>query len=379
MQSPILVCAGTRPEAIKLAPVVLRLRDSALADRTLLCVSGQHVALTTEALEEFGLDADMVLAPPAAGLDLLHTMTGLTERLFDVIRQTSPGMVVALGDTATAFAAALAAGHAAVPLAHVEAGLRTGDLSAPFPEEMYRKMISVVASHHYAPTPAAARNLQAEGIPPELIHVTGNTGIDALHLALRGSGITIPTRGRPLGRVLVSLHRRETLGPPFEVIFEAIRHLAEEHPGVRFVCPLHPNPILVDTATRVLRDGAPPNLDIIAPLRYREFIKLLAESDFLLTDSGGLQEEAPVLGVPVLVLRRQTDRAEAVDVGNALVVGLEPTAIRDAANALLAGGEFYDRRTGVTSPFGDGQAASRIVAHLCQVLEADGVPAHSSD
>ena len=375
MLPPVLIVVGTRPEAIKMAPLVLRLRESPLGARTLLCISGQHTDLAQDALAEFELSADMILAPPSARGDLLGTLTGLTEVLFDAIHQTAPALVAAVGDTSTVYAAALAAAHAGAPFAHVEAGLRTGDLAAPYPEEMYRKMIATLASHHYAPTPAAAQNLASEGVPPEQILVTGNTGVDALHLALEAEGGLPKRAAEPRGLVLVSLHRRETLGEPVAAIFGAIRALAVEHPGTRFLCPVHPNPALVAAAERILVDGAPENLEVVPPLRYREFIALLAKADFLMTDSGGIQEEAPVLGVPVLVLRQSTDRAEAVDAGNALVVGLEPDAILDAARSLLARGDAYRRLTRVTSPFGDGRAASRICDHLVQLLERDDGPA----
>ncbi len=371
MTAPILIVAGTRPEAVKLAPLVMALRRSALADRTLLCVSGQHVHLTMETLGEFGVGADMVLSPPPPGADLLATQSSLTAQIAAAVDRTAPALVISLGDTVTAFAAALTAAHAGVPVAHVEAGLRTGDLSAPFPEEMYRRMIAVVAAHHFAPTPRAAENLLAEGIAPERIHVTGNTGVDALHHVLRARGLVVPSPRRPEGRVLVSLHRRETLGAPLRAIFEELRGLAVDHPEVRFTCPIHPNPTLVDIATRAVGESPLPNLDLCAPLKYRDFVTLLVGSDFLMTDSGGLQEEAPILGVPVLVLRQRTDRGEAVDAGNAQVVGLEPAGIRAAAEELLAGGESWRERTRICSPFGDGRAAVRICEHLCRILGVD--------
>lgn len=371
MLPPLLIVVGTRPEAIKMAPLVLQLRESPLANRALLCLSGQHRDLSRSALAEFGLTPDMILPPPAATTDLVRTMSGLVEVIFDAIRETAAALVTAVGDTSTAFAAALAAAHAGVPFAHVEAGLRTGDLAAPFPEEMYRKMITAVATTHYAPTHAAARNLADEGVPLARIHVTGNTGVDALHIALEAAGGPEPDDGEAQGLVLVSLHRRETLGEPLAAIFDAVRTLAKEHPATRFVCPVHPNPAVVAVAERILRVGAPPNLEIVPPLRYREFIALLAKADFLMTDSGGIQEEAPVLGIPVLVVRQRTDRSEAVDAGNALVVGLEPEMILDAARRLLTRGDDYARLTGVTSPFGDGRAAARIRDHLLQLLETD--------
>ena len=352
----ILIVFGTRPEAIKMAPVVRALK----ADhrfRPVLCLTGQHREMLAGILDFFGLTADHDLAIMKPGQDLVYVTSAVLagmQRLLDVEK---PDWVLVHGDTTTAMAAALGAFYAGVRIGHVEAGLRTGDLERPFPEEANRRLIDQLAGALFAPTVRARSALLAEGLAAEKIHVVGNTVIDALE-AIAAEMAERPDRDE----VLVTVHRRESFGAPLRGIFTALRRLAESFPEVLWIYPVHKNPNVHAPAFEIL-SGA-PNLRLCEPLGYRELVRHLRRCRFVLTDSGGIQEEAPTFGKPVLVLREKTERPEGVEAGVARLVGTDPERIFAEAARLLRSPEAYRRMACAVNPYGDGHAAERIAAIL---------------
>ncbi|MCS6931244.1 MAG: UDP-N-acetylglucosamine 2-epimerase (non-hydrolyzing) [Acetobacteraceae bacterium] len=357
----ILVALGTRPEAIKLAPVVLALRARGAEPR--VATTGQQEALAAEALAAFGLAPDVALDAPPAARGLSESVAAMLRGLAGVIAEASPGAVVVQGDTASCFAAAFAAFHAGVPVAHVEAGLRSRDLGNPFPEEGYRVAVDGIARWLFAPTAGAAANLSAEEARGARVLVTGNTGVDAL-LAMRAQvaaercPVEVP-EGRRL--VVATLHRRESFGAVLAGLAEALAAIAAR-PDVVLALPLHPNPAAC--APLRARLSGLPRVVLLEALPYPRMVRLLAAASLLLTDSGGLQEEVPALGLPVLVLREVTERPEAVAAGSALLAGTDPARIVALAQALL---DDEPRRAAMAVPrfpYGDGQAAVRIAEAL---------------
>lgn len=354
----VAVVFGTRPEAIKMAPVVRALR--ACRDTEAVVIStGQHRELLPQALAVFGLCADLDLGVMVAGQSLPSLSSRVLESCARAFAEVRPDVVLVHGDTTTTMAAALAAFYARLPVGHVEAGLRTGERYSPFPEEMNRVLADHLAEIHFAPTVGAARNLAREAVGPTGVFVTGNTGIDAL-LAVAG-----PRRRRPPDRprlVLVEAHRRENLGPPMRRIAEAVRLLVRERRDVEVLWSVHPNPEVQQPVRQVL--GGEPRVELRDPPAYGEWAQLIAEADLLLTDSGGLQEETPALGVPVLILRESTERPEVVACGAGRLVGTDPdTIVREAAR-LLEDPEAYAAMAQAGSPFGDGLAAQRTLEGL---------------
>ncbi|MCX7889015.1 MAG: UDP-N-acetylglucosamine 2-epimerase (non-hydrolyzing) [Rhodobacteraceae bacterium] len=356
----VLCVLGTRPEAIKMAPVIRTLRADPRFDVRVLATA-QHREMLDQVLTTFGIvpDADLDVMRPGQGLGALTAR--LVEGLDAAIAREAPDAVLAQGDTTSVLATALAAFYRGVPFGHVEAGLRTGDLSAPFPEELNRVLVAPMARWHFAPTEGAAAALLAEGIAPDRVHVTGNTVIDAL---LQAPAPADPAAAAPFAprQILATLHRRENFGPPLARILEAIAGLLEEHPDCGVLLPVHPNPA-VGPAIRD-RLGGHPRVRLVAPLGYADFVAAMRASYLILTDSGGVQEEAPALGVPVLVLRETTERPEAVAAGVARLVGTRPAAIRAAAGSLLRDPRARARMITGRSPYGDGRAAGRIAAIL---------------
>jgi UDP-N-acetylglucosamine 2-epimerase (non-hydrolysing) len=367
----VLSVFGTRPEAIKMAPLALALAADVRFDAK-VCVTGQHREMLDQVLRLFDLSADHDLAVMKPGQDLTGVATAVLSGMADVFAAETPDIVLVHGDTLTTLAASLSAYWHRIPVAHVEAGLRTGDLYAPWPEEANRKLTGSLAALHFAPTIRASQNLRAEGIDPRIIAVTGNTVIDALLQVvarLRGdaalyaqvtAGLPLPAPGRRM--VLVTGHRRENFGAGFERICAALARLARGFPAVDFVYPVHLNPNVQEPVNRLLRNL--PNLRLIAPLDYLPFVAMLDAATLVLTDSGGIQEEAPSLGKPVLVMRDTTERPEAVDAGTVRLVGTDEEAIVRETTRLLTDAHAYAAMSGVHNPYGDGHAVPRIVEAL---------------
>lgn len=364
----VLIVFGTRPEAIKMAPLV-RVLDEHPAFDAVTCVTAQHREMLDQVLDWFRISPDY-------DLDLMQpnqTLAGLTARalqgITDVIEQVQPDVVLSQGDTTTAMTAALAAFYQRVPVGHVEAGLRTGDIYNPFPEEVNRHLIGVMANYHFAPTPTARDALLAENIDPANVFVTGNTVLDALQWTVAQPhtldlGVPLDAPGERL--ILVTAHRRESFGAEFEAICHALRAIAERNPSVRLVYPVHLNPNVQEPVHRIL--GGAERVHLIEPLAYPDFAHLMNRAHLVITDSGGLQEEAPALGKPVLVMRRTTERPEAVEAGVAKLVGTDTDVIVREAERLLHDEDAYDAMATAVSPFGDGHAAEYIADVLVKSL-----------
>jgi len=369
----VLNVIGTRPEAIKMAPVIRELARHPALVHGLTCVTGQHRDLVGPILESFSIEPDYELDVMQTGQSLAQLTAILMERLDAVIEEARPDWILAQGDTTTVLAASLVAFYQGVRFGHVEAGLRTFEKWCPFPEELNRRMADAAADAWFAPTERARQNLLREGIPAEGIHVTGNTGIDALlEIAQRPfdwekSALAFLDPARPL--VLITAHRRENFGEPLREIAAAIRELALRYEcrGVQFVWPLHPNPEIRCPIETLLADTAA--IQLVAPLDYVSTVHLLKQTDLLVTDSGGLQEEAPTFGVPVVLMREATERPEGVEAGLVRLAGTDRQRIVSAAVAVLEGlspwkAELVPAR--LENPYGDGHAAERIVAVVCE-------------
>jgi UDP-N-acetylglucosamine 2-epimerase (non-hydrolysing) len=359
----VLCVFGTRPEAIKLCPLIRELRQPARGLEVLVCVTAQHRDMLDQVLQAFGVVPDYDLDLMQPGQTLAELTGRILSSLEPVLAAVQPHLVIVQGDTATTLSAALSAFYHRLPVAHVEAGLRTGDLRQPFPEEMNRVLTARLADLHFAPTSRAAANLAAEGIPSSRIHVTGNTGIDAvLHVRDRLEAGELPAAEAPgsilKGRfILVTSHRRESFGPGFARVLRALARIAER-PDIEIVYPVHRNPRVLGPAHELL--GGRANIHLVEPLSYVPFVDLMRRAAFLITDSGGIQEEAPSLGKPVLVLREKTERPEAVEAGTVKLVGTEENRIVREAARLLDEPAEYVRMTRVHNPYGDGHACRRI-------------------
>ncbi len=364
----VLSVFGTRPEAIKMAPVLKALaREAGL--RSLVCVTAQHREMLDQVLALFSIRPDADLDLMREGQTLTQITTRALTELETYLAGVRPDLLLVQGDTTTTMAASLAAFYARVPVAHVEAGLRTRDPDYPYPEEVTRRITTVIARHHFAPTERARKNLLAEAVPESAITVTGNTVIDALLEVVAqepSRAPKLPLRGRRL--VLVTAHRRESFGGPLLEIIGALRELAGRYPDVDIVYPVHRNPA-VDGPVRRELTGV-PGMHLIDPLEYKAFADLMAASFLILTDSGGIQEEAPSLGKPVLVLRDETERPEAVEAGTVKLTGRHQAAIVGAARELLDSPAAYARMAKAVNPYGDGKAAGRIVARIREILGA---------
>ncbi len=366
----VLTILGTRPEIIKLAPVLDALREREQRFESVVCATGQHRELHDLAIGTFGIQPDFDLQLMDPGSDLETLTVEATARLDEVLAQSQPDVVLVQGDTTSALCGALAAFYRQMTIGHVEAGLRTGDLTAPFPEEINRVLISRLADWHFAPTAQARQALLAEGIDDEDIVVTGNPGVDALFAIRRRlagpDAPTLPAAVQTLGAhprlLLVTSHRRESLGAGLEAICGALRQVADRHRDVHIAWPLHPNPNVRGPVVELLGDHK--GITLLAPLAYEAFVWLMERCLMVLTDSGGVQEEAPSLGKPVLVLRRATERTEAVATGNALLVGTKAAEIATVIDRLLTDPQARKGMCRRQDPYGDGQAAKRIVAAL---------------
>jgi UDP-N-acetylglucosamine 2-epimerase (non-hydrolysing) len=361
---PLLVF-GTRPEAVKMAPVVWECRRRGDEVEATVCLSGQHREMLTQVTGDLGIRGDIDLDVMTPDQTLAGLSARLIQRIDEVLVRLRPDCLVAQGDTTTVMAASLAAFYRRVPLVHVEAGLRTGNLHAPWPEELNRRIADLTASLYCAPTRRAADRLLAEGAPPEAVHVTGNTVVDALLETLRRQ------RAAPagwaekygwLGRrrmILITGHRRESFGRGFQNICQAVAALADRFPECRFIYPVHLNPNVQGPVRRALGDR--PNLRLTDPAGYAEFVWLMDRSTLVLTDSGGVQEEAPSLRKPVLVMRESTERPEIVEAGGAMLVGTSVEAIVQCATRLLTDPAAYAACQLDHNPYGDGHAGERIV------------------
>lgn len=361
----VLSVFGTRPEAIKMCPLVQAIkRDIRL--RSLVCVTAQHRQILDQVLGIFDIQPEYDLNLMKAGQTLTSITSGVLEGMREVLAEAKPDIVLVHGDTTTSFAAALAAFYAQIPVGHVEAGLRSFNKLSPYPEEMNRLLTGRIADLHFAPTAQNEAHLRAEGITTG-IHVTGNTVIDALYAVVREGYVfkAAPLKDLPLeGRrtILLTAHRRENIGQPMRNIFLAVKMLADQHPDVQFVYPVHPNPAVLNPARELL--GNHPRIHLIDPLDVEDMHNLMARCYLVLTDSGGLQEEAPALGKPVLVLRTETERPEAVEMGTVRIAGVEAEDILREANLLLNDAEAYNRMSHAVNPYGDGHASERI----CEIL-----------
>lgn len=381
MSRQVLLTFGTRPEAIKMAPVYQALLETPGLE-PVVCVTAQHRDMLDQVLRLFGTTPRYDLDIMTPGQDLFDVTARCLTGLRDVYEDARPDIVLVHGDTSTAFAAALAAYYCRICVGHVEAGLRTGNKHAPFPEEMNRQLIGSLADYHFAPTRRAVRNLRREQVPRSAIFRTGNTAVDAL---LQVSE-RLPVRpqldrlfeGKRL--ILMTAHRRENFGRPLEIIFKTVADFVTRRREFQVVLPVHPNPRVRELAYAML--GSVPNISLVDPLAYDELVYLLKESQFVLTDSGGLQEEAPTLGKPVLVLRETTERPEAIEAGCAVLVGHDELKMNTHLEALAdTDSELYRSMQKAVSPFGDGRAGRRIARivhrHLCAEQPARKQPPRS--
>ena len=366
MRRTVLFIFGTRPEAIKLCPLLLKLRSFPELYLTKVCATAQHRGMLDQVLAAFGVTPDYDLNVMTPGQTLFQSTARILQALEQPFAETKPDLAIVQGDTTTTLCGALAAFYANVPVAHVEAGLRTGDLRQPFPEELNRVLAGRMADLHFAATSSAAGNLRAEGVSRN-IWITGNTGIDAvltIRDRLEQGELTAPDPGldRPGKRlILVTAHRRESFGEGFQRICEALRTIADRQ-DVHLVYPVHPNPNVQSIVNERLRDHR--NITLIQPMDYVPFVDLMRRASLLLTDSGGIQEEGPSLGKPVLVLREKTERPEAVDAGTVKLVGTDTTTIVRETMTLLDRPEEYERMSRIHNPYGDGHASERIEAAL---------------
>ena len=364
----ILVALGTRPEAIKLAPVVLGLRESGSSFECIVCGTAQHREMLDQVLSVFGIELDFdlrLMTPDQAPADVISRGLPL---LMDAIRESSPRLVMVQGDTVSTFASAYAAFLSKVPVAHVEAGLRTLDKYHPFPEEQNRRLTSTICDYHFAPTERARQNLLVEGVDDRRILVTGNTVVDALNLMLsrENKSERSPVAESQVRLILVTVHRRESFGEPMKRICSVLRRISLEHPECSIVFPVHPNPN-VQSVVRGTLSGL-PNVALLAPLPYDEFILLMKRAYLIITDSGGIQEEAPSLGKPVLILRDKTERPEGIETGLAVLVGSAPDRIYDVFSRMLNDQPYYMSLAVHENPYGDGLASKRIVDFLTEQI-----------
>lgn len=372
---------GTRPEAIKMAPLVKEFQKFPKEFETIVCVTGQHREMLDQVLRIFEIRPDYDLDIMKQGQDLYDVTARVLTGMRDVLKEAQSDVVLVHGDTTTSTASALAAFYQQIPVGHIEAGLRTHNIYSPWPEEMNRLITGRIATYHFSPTPLSRQNLLAEGIKEEAITVTGNTVIDALYWVVEKIknnkflsvelGSFLKTAGYDVNRlndnrrlVLITGHRRENFGDGFIHMCLAIKNLVEKYPQVDFVYPMHLNPNVRKPIHEVFGETTADNMFFIEPLEYLSFVYLMEKSDIVLTDSGGIQEEAPGLGKPVLVMRDTTERPEALEAGTVKLVGTDYDKIVGEVSALLDDPVYYDRMSKAVNPYGDGKACKRIVAFL---------------
>ena len=375
---------GTRPEAIKMAPLVKEFQKYPKEFETIVCVTGQHREMLDQVLHIFDIRPDYDLNIMKQGQDLYDVTTRVLMGMRDVLKESRPDLVLVHGDTTTSTASALAAFYQQIPVGHIEAGLRTHNIYSPWPEEMNRLLTGRIATYHFAPTLLSRQNLLQENVADEKITVTGNTVIDALYwvvhkikenktlareleniLAKSGYTVSRLTQGKKL--VLITGHRRENFGDGFISICKAIKSLSEKYPEVDFVYPMHLNPNVRKPIQEVFGESQKANMFFIEPLEYLSFVYLMEKSAIVLTDSGGIQEEAPGLGKPVLVMRDTTERPEALEAGTVKLVGTDYDKIVNEVSGLLDSREYYEKMSKAVNPYGDGKACCKIIeALLCK-------------
>lgn len=379
----IMLVFGTRPEAIKMCPLVKEFQKYSNEFRTIVCVTGQHREMLDQVLQIFDVTPDYDLNIMKQGQDLYDVTSRVLLGLRDVLKQEQPDVVCVHGDTTTSTAAAIAAFYQQIPVAHVEAGLRTHNIYSPWPEEMNRQITSRIATYNFAPTPLSRQNLQQENVNNDTIIVTGNTVIDALYMVVnkinhnkdldKRLALNIQDAGYDVNRlttgkrmVLITGHRRENFGDGFINMCTAIKDLTAKYPEVDFIYPMHLNPNVRRPIHEVFGEDLSNlgNMFFIEPLEYLNFVYLMEKCTIVLTDSGGIQEEAPGLGKPVLVMRNTTERPEAVDAGTVKLVGTDYQKIIDQVSQLLDNNEYYNTMSKAVNPYGDGKACERIVTHF---------------
>ncbi len=380
----IMLAFGTRPEAIKMAPLVKEFQKYPEEFQTIVCVTGQHREMLDQVLHIFDIRPDYDLNIMKQGQDLYDVTARVLTGMREVLKETHPDVVLVHGDTTTSTAAALAAFYQQIAVGHVEAGLRTHDIYSPWPEEMNRQITARIAAYHFAPTLLSRQNLLQENIADEKIIVTGNTVIDALYWVVRKikenkslareledilakAGYAVSRLGQGRKLVLTNGHRRENFGDGFISMCQAIKSLTEKYPEVDFVYPMHLNPNVRQPITEIFGSSSLSNIFFIEPLEYLSFVYLMEKSTIVLTDSGGIQEEAPGLGKPVLVMRNTTERPEALEAGTVKLVGTDYGKIREEVSALLDNSEYYNQMSLAVNPYGDGKACERIVRSLIKI------------
>lgn len=354
----VMLVFGTRPEAIKMCPLVNELKTRKEIE-TIVCVTGQHRQMLDQVLEAFSVVPDYDLSVMKERQTLFDVTTNILNRIREVLETVRPDVVLVHGDTSTTFVTALACYYLQIPVGHVEAGLRTYNIYSPYPEEFNRQAVGIIAAYHFAPTELSKENLLKEGKKPETIYVTGNTAIDALKTTVR-KDYTHPVLewAKDSRLIMITAHRRENLGEPMKHMFRAIRRVCDEHPDIKAVYPIHMNPAVRETAQAILGDDE--RIRIIEPLDVLDFHNFLARSYLILTDSGGIQEEAPSLGKPVLVMRDTTERPEGIAAGTLKLVGTDEGTIYENFKMLLEDQEAYRKMSTASNPYGDGFASKRI-------------------
>ena len=358
MKKKIMVVFGTRPEAIKMCPLVKELKTRENLD-TVVCVTGQHREMLDQVLEVFQVVPDYDLAIMKEKQTLFDVTINILDKMRDILEEVKPDIVLVHGDTSTTFVTALACFYMQIPVGHVEAGLRTYDIYSPYPEEFNRQAVGIVAKYNFSPTEMSKDNLIKEGKDPSSIYVTGNTAIDALKTTVRDNYTHEQLDWASDSRlIMITAHRRENLGEPMKHMFRAIKRIVDEHPDIKAIYPIHMNPVVRETANEIFGDC--DRIRIIEPLEVLDFHNFLARSYLILTDSGGIQEEAPSLGKPVLVMRDTTERPEGIEAGTLKLVGTEEEVIYKTFKLLLEDKDEYEKMSHASNPYGDGFASRRI-------------------
>lgn len=359
----ILLVFGTRPEAIKMCPLVNELKKRKSVE-TLVCVTGQHRQMLDQVLEAFSVIPDYDLSIMKEKQTLFDVTANILNRIKSVLEEVKPDVVLVHGDTSTTFATALACFYLQIPVGHVEAGLRTYNIYSPFPEEFNRQAVGIIAKYNFAPTELSKLNLVKEGKAEKTIYVTGNTAIDALHTTVKEEYIHPELEWAKDSRlIMLTAHRRENLGEPMHQMFRAIKRIVDEHDDLKVIYPIHMNPMVRQAATEIFGDDE--RFHIIEPLDVLDFHNFLSRSYLILTDSGGIQEEAPSLGKPVLVMRDTTERPEGIAAGTLKLVGTNEETIYKEFDRLLTDKTAYDAMAKASNPYGDGHACERIADVLC--------------